>query len=334
MSRTVAEIVLKHAITAPATAADFVTIERGLPDVAPAGMVQVRVLWLGLDPYVGQRMRGKHIGDGAPAPGAPLPGESVSIVLSSGDPAFVPGDHVVGHAGWAEEAMVDATALRRVDPAAGLAEHLGVLGMPGLAAWAGVTQLATVGAGDVFCVDAAAGSVGGTAGQLARIAGARVVGIAGGASKVAVALGAYRFDACIDYHLEGWPDALSAAAAEGISVHFENVGSKVLDVALPRMRLNGQIVLCGLAQHYGDGSAALLNVGMLMGKRATVRGLIVYDYFGRQDEWVAMAAPLLASGQLVEVQDIAEGLAQAPMQLERVIGGRTNGRPLVRIGAA
>jgi len=206
--------------------------------------------------------------------------------------------------------------------------------MPGLAAWAGVTQLATVGEGDLFCVDAAAGSVGGTAGQLARIAGARVVGIAGGAQKVAVARGAYRFDDCIDYHLDGWQDALGAAAPGGITVHFENVGSKVLDVAIPRMRVNCQIVLCGLAQHYADGSPALLNAGMLMGKRATVRGLIVYDYFPRQADWVAFAAPLIASGELVEFQDVAEGLASAPEQLVRVVRGATVGRPLVRIATA
>ncbi len=334
MSRIVSEIVLAHAITAPAVEGDFATIERTLPDRPPAGMLHIRPLWLALDPYVGQRLRGRHIGDAAPAPGEPLPGESVSIVLSSDHPDFAPGDHVVGHAGWTEEAIVPASAMRRVDRHAGIAEHLGVLGMPGLAAWAGVTQLATVGEGDLFCVDAAAGSVGGTAGQLARIAGARVVGIAGGAQKVAVARGAYRFDDCIDYHLDGWQDALGAAAPGGITVHFENVGSKVLDVAIPRMRVNCQIVLCGLAQHYADGSPALLNAGMLMGKRATVRGLIVYDYFPRQADWVAFAAPLIASGELVEFQDVAEGLASAPEQLVRVVRGATVGRPLVRIATA
>jgi len=120
MSRIVSEIVLAHAITAPAVEGDFATIERTLPDRPPAGMLHIRPLWLALDPYVGQRLRGRHIGDAAPAPGEPLPGESVSIVLSSDHPDFAPGDHVVGHAGWTEEAIVPASAMRRVDRHAGM----------------------------------------------------------------------------------------------------------------------------------------------------------------------------------------------------------------------
>lgn len=323
------EIVLAHSVDSVPCAADFKVVEHdiGKPQ---RGMLHVRLLWLALDPYVPQAMRGRHIGAPASAPGRRLPGESVSVVLASASPDFEAGDHVVGHAGWAEEAMVPAGKVRRVDPALGIAEHLGILGMPGLTAWAGITQLAAIQPGDVVCVDAAAGAVGGTAGQIARLQGAKVVGIAGGADKCQVVTDQYLFDGCIDYREAGWEQLLPAE----ISVHFENVGQRVLDAVLPRLRHYGHVVLCGLAQHYGDGSSALLPVGMLMGKRAIVRGLIVYDFEPRRDEWIAFAAPHLKAGRLVEARDVIQGLEGAPAQLERVAQGRTIGRPLVQISPA
>ncbi|WBH17998.1 MDR family NADP-dependent oxidoreductase [Sphingomonas radiodurans] len=328
MSAAIREVVLRHAITDAPVAADFEIIERRLPATPLAGTVHVRLLWLGLDPYVGQTLRARHMGDKAPAPGESLPGESVAVVLASNDPAFVAGDHVVGNCGWAEEAIVPVARLRRVDPAIAIAEHLGVLGMPGLTAWAGMTQLAKVRAGDVFTVDAAAGVVAGTAGQIAKIEGATVVGIAGGPDKCAIATDRYGFDACVDYNTDGWEQQLPAA----ITVHFENVGQRVLDAVLPRLAINARMVLCGLAQHYGDGSVARLPVGPIIGKRAQIFGVVVYDYFARRAEWIDYAAPHIRDGTLVEVQDIAEGLAQAGAQIERVSLGKTEGRALVRIG--
>lgn len=330
MSRTVREVVLAHPVSGAVRTENFKLIERQLPDRPPAGSVHLRLLWLSLDPYIAQALRGRHMGAPAPAPGDSLPGESVAVVLSSSAPGFEPGDYVVGNAGWAEEAVVAADGLRKVDPTLGIREHLGVLGMPGLTAWAGMTQLASIRPGDVVTVDAAAGCVGGTAGQIAKLTGARAVGIAGGAEKARLVTGFYGFDDCIDYRQDGWQDRLPA----DISVHFENVGQRVLDAVLPRLRSYGQIVLCGLAQHYADGSPALLPVGLLMGKRATVRGLIVYDFLPRQDEWIAFAAPHLKEGTLVESVDVADGLAAAPAQLVKVGEGRTIGRPLVRIGDA
>lgn len=325
----VRQVVLRHAISAAPVAGDFEIVEHMLPARPPAGMVHVRLLWLALDPYVPQALRGRHMGAPAPVPGEPLPGDSVAVVLSSAASDFKPGDHVVGHSGWAEEAIVPAGRLHKVDPALGLAEHLGILGMPGLTAWAGMTQLASVHPGDIVCVDAAAGTVGGTAGQIAKLSGAHVVGIAGGAEKTRLVTDVYRFDECVDYSREGWETRLPSE----IAVHFENVGQRVLDAVLPRLRLYGQIILCGLAQHYADGSAALIPVGAVMGRRATLRGLIVYDYLSRRDEWLAYAGPHLKEGRLVEAHDVAKGLDAAPAQVEKVARGQTIGRPLVRIGA-
>lgn len=327
MTRPIREIVLARPVPHGAQVEDFEMVERALPARPPAGMVHVRLLWLTLDPYIPQALRGRHMGAPAPAPGEPLPGKSVALVLSSAAPGFDAGDHVVGHFGWADEAVVPAERLRRVDPALGLAEHLGILGMPGLTAWAGITQLASVRPGDTVCVDAAAGTVGGTAGQIAKLSGANVVGIAGGGEKSRLVTDVYGFDSCVDYHRDGWEQRLP----RDIALHFENVGQRVLDAVLPRLRLYGQVVLCGLAQHYGDGSQALLSAGLLMGKRATVRGLIVYDFEPRRDEWIAFAAPQLREGRLVEARDVAVGLESAPAQLVRVAEGHTIGRPLVSL---
>lgn len=323
------EVVLNHAVQAPPQASNFEIIERELAAVPP-GMLHIRLLWLAMDPYVPQAIRGRHFGMGASAPGEALPGESIGVVLASCSPDFAEGDHVVGHAGWAEEAIVPAEKMRRVDPELGLAEHLGILGMTGLTAWAGMTQLASTKPGDVVCVDASAGAVGGTAGQIARLQGAEVVGIAGGAAKVRLATDVYRFDRCVDYTAAGWEDHLPSE----IDLLFENVGQRVLDAALPRLRAYGQVVLCGLAQHYADGSPALLPARLLMGRRAIVRGLIVYDFLPRRDEWIAFAAPHIKAGRLVEWRDVVQGLEAAPAQLERVAQGRTIGRPLVQISPA
>lgn len=330
MSTTVREVVLRDPVAGVPTARDFHIVERDLPSRPPAGQVHVRLLVLGLDPYIGQRVRGRHMGEPAPAPGEPLPGESVAVVLSSASPDFAPGDHVVGHLGWADEAVVAAPSLRRVDAAQGVAEHLGVLGMPGLTAWAGMTQLTSARPGDIVCVDAAGGSVGGTVGQLAKLAGATVFGIAGGPAKAAIVTDDYGFDAAIDYHQDGW----QAQLPQGIAVHFENVGQRVLDAVIPRLRLYGEIILCGLAQHYGDGSPALLSAGPLMGRRATVRGLIVYDFHDRHHEWVNLAVPLLRDGRLVERRDTAFGLDAAPAQLERVVAGQAQGRAVVELASS
>lgn len=321
------EVVLARPAQDLVQADDFEIVEREIGSSLPTGKLHVRVLWLALDPYVPQAIRGKHMGTPAPQPGERLPGDAVALVLASNAPRFGPGDYVVGHTGWAEEAIVPAQAMRRVDSEAGIVEHLGVLGMPGLTAWAGVTQLASVNPGDIMTVDAAAGTVGGTAGQIARLQGARVVGIAGGADKVRLVRELYGFDDCIDYREQGW----EAQIPHDIALHFENVGQRVLDAVIPRLKPYGQLVLCGLAQHYADGSQASLPVGLLMGRRATVRGLIVYDFLGRMKEWVGFAAPHLKEGRLVEAHDVAEGLAAAPAQVERVANGLTIGRPLVRV---
>jgi NADPH-dependent curcumin reductase CurA len=326
------EVVLRRPIRAQPVADDFELVEKPVPSPA-AGQILVRTVQLSLDPYIGSRLRNKHMGEAAPDLGEKLPGSSVGEVLHSRHDGIRPGDYVVGESGWTRFGLMDGDKVRKVDPSLPLGAHLGVLGMPGLTAWAGVTQLAKVGPGDVFLVDAAAGPVGGTAGQIARNLGARALGIAGGADKCALVVNRYGFDACIDYHRADWEDALAAAAPAGPSVHFENVGLPVLLPVMRRLQLNGRVVLCGLAAHYqADGPPPEMPVGIIVAKRATLLGLVVYDFYARWTEWVALARPWIEAGRLVAAEDVAEGLEAAPAQFERLMRGRNVGKSLVRIG--
>ena len=330
----VREVVLKRAPTATPVAEDFEVVERAAP-TALSGQLLVRSLYQSLDPYVGSRLRGRHMGEPAPAPGDSLPGFSVGEVLASGDPAFAVGDRVVGEMGWTEVGVMASAETRRVSGDLPAAAHLGVLGMPGLTAWAGVTQLAKVGAGDIFSVDAAAGPVGGTAGQIARILGARTVGLAGGPEKCAVLTDIYGFDAAVDYRQPDWIQTFARETAPGSTVHVENVGLSILMPAMQRLQTYGRVVLCGMAEHYhAEAPPAQMPVGMVIGKRAAMLGLVVYDFYPRWSEWVELARPWIAEGKLVSVDDVSEGVESAPEQFARLMRGENRGKALVRMSDA
>lgn len=326
------EVVLRRAITAQPVADDFELVDREIPNPGD-GQILVRVVHQSLDPYIGSTLRSKHMGEKAPGPGDSLPGFSVGQVVRSRHPDIAEGEFVVGECGWTQFGLMKGDAVRKVDPTLPLSSHLGVLGMPGLTAWAGVTQLAQVGPGDVFTVDAAAGPVGGTAGQIARILGARAVGIAGGAEKCALVRDTYGFDDCVDYRKADWVPTFLAATDGGPSAHFENVGLSVLMPVMQSLKINGRVVLCGLAEHYQtDGPPPQMPVGIIVGKRARMLGLVVYDYYPRWAEWVALARPWIEDGRLVFGEDIAEGLAAAPGQFDRLMRGQNIGKSLVRVG--
>jgi NADPH-dependent curcumin reductase CurA len=326
------EVVLRRSVQAQPVAADFEVVERTISEPA-AGQVLVRAIYQSLDPYIGSRIRSKHMGEPAPAPGESLPGFSVGEVIASQHPGVAKGEFVVGECGWTEFGLMDGDKVRKVDASLPLSAHLGVLGMPGLTAWAGVTQLAQVGPGDVFMTDAAAGPVGGTAGQIAKILGARAVGVAGGAAKCTLVRDTYGFDACVDYRLADWVETLKQETQGGPTVHFENVGLSVLLPVMGMLKLYGRVVLCGLAEHYhADAPPPQMPVGIIVGKRARMLGLVVYDYYTRWDEWVALAAPWIREGKLVFGEDIADGLDAAPAQFEKLMNGQNVGKSLVRIG--
>ena len=327
---------LKHAVDHKPTADDFAIIDAARPTCPDGGLV-VRVVHLSLDPYVGSRLRGRHMGEAPPEPmkGA-IPGAIVGQVAESRAAGFGEGDWV--HAmegGWQEFVALPGSEVRKIDPTlAPLAAHAGILGMPGLTAWAGITQLAKVGDGDTVLVDAAAGPVGGTVGQIARIKGAkRVIGIAGGPEKCALVTDTYGFDACIDYKSEGWRDRLAEALPDGLSVFFENVSADMAMLALTHAQTYARGVLCGLvdAYHTETQSQHPLNAGLIIGKRAQLHGLVVYDFYPRWDEYVAEAAPWIRAGQLKFAEDRVDGLENAPGLFARLMNGQNKGKAVVTV---
>lgn len=327
------EVVLRRHPQGMPVAADLQIVERAASQTAPRDGLLVRVIALSLDPYLGGRLRGRHMGEAPPSPGDRLPGSALAQVLTSDHCDFAPGDYVVAETGWTQFAAIPAAGARKVDSSLPLTSHLGVLGMPGLTAWVGITQLANAGAGDVLTVDAAAGVVGSVAGQIVRALGGHAIGIAGGPEKCALVTGRYGFDACIDYRVENWQAALKQAVAEGPTIHFENVGLTVYEKVFPLLRNYARVILCGLADHYHcDGPPASYPLGPVVAKRAKVMGLVVYDYLGRMDEWVKIGSRWMREGKLIQVDDVADGIVEAPAQFERMLRGQHLGKALVRIG--
>ena len=288
------QIVLKHKIDSAPRASDFTEITIDRPD-CPDGGVLVKVKFLSIDPYVGHLLHKGHMHAAPPEPGVgSIPAGIVGEVISSKSGKAKVGDFVHATDGsWAEYNAFTDNQFTCIDPdAAPLRAYAGVLGMPGLTAWASVTQLARVQDGDVYAVNAAAGPVGGACGQFARMKGAKtVIGVAGGAEKCKLVEEVYGFDTCVDYKSADWKDDYKAAAPDGISVHHENVGADQLAFAMQNLQLYGRIVLCGLAAHYHDTKPAMTMIGPMVGKRAVVSGLVVYDFYNRWDEFRAEVAP-------------------------------------------
>jgi len=329
------QIVLKHKLEAAPTAKDFKEIEVETPDCPDAGIL-VKVKFISVDPYVGHQLNKGHMNMPPPEPGTVvIPGGIVGEVVESNTPKVKKGQHVhaAGAGGWAEYCTLHDDQFTVVDPkAAPLSAYAGILGMPGLTAWASVTQLARVAEGDVVAVNAAAGPVGGAVGQFSRMRGAKtVIGIAGGKEKCSLVTDMYGFDACVDYKTKSWKDDYKKAAPEGISVHHENVGAEQLAFAMQNLNLYGRVVLCGLAAHYHESEPAMTLIGPMVGKRACVMGLVVYDYYTRWDEFRAEVAPWVKSGKVKIAEDIAEGLSAGPKLMEKLMTGKNVGKCVIAL---
>ena len=329
-------VALKAAIDHKPRSDDFAVIDAGEPD-CPDGGVLARVIYVSLDPYVGSRIRGRHMGEKPPTPMEDaIPGAVIAQVMQSRSDKFSEGDYLYSmDGGWRETVALKADQCRKIDPdAAPLSAYASVLGMPGLTAWVGITQLAEIGAGDTLLVDAAAGTVGGSVGQIAKVKGAaRVVGVAGGPEKCALVENEYGFDACIDYKADGWREQLGEALPDGLTVFFENVSADMAMIALSHAKPYARGVLCGLvdAYHTEEQSAHPLNAGFIIGKRAKLMGLVVYDFYPRWDEFVKEAAPWVKDGRLKIAEDMVEGLENAPALFEKLMDGRNVGKSLVRV---
>jgi NADPH-dependent curcumin reductase len=300
-----------------------------------AGQFLSRTVYLSLDPYYRNVMKNSQIYQDRLAPGDVMIGETVAQIIESRHPDFHAGEYITVRNGWQEFALSNGQGVRKLDPAAApLASALGVLGMPGLTGYAGTVVLGEPKPGETFVVSAATGPVGSTAGQVARLMGARVVGIAGSEEKCKYAVRDLGFDACVNYKQGDLAAALKAACPNGINVYFDNVGGDTLAAVLRNLAMHARIVLCGMIEAYSmDQPPPGPSLGPIVGARATMKGLVVYDHMHRMPELTRVVGGWIRSGQFHYREDISDGLASAPAAFCRLMRGENFGKALVRVAA-
>jgi len=297
------------------------------------GEFLVRAIYLSLDPYIRKAIRGDHPGHTKLAPGDVIYGRSVCRVVRTRHADVKQGDYLVAETGWQAYAVLTPKKIvQRIDPALGpLSTAIGVLGMPGLTAWASVAHLARPSLGDTLVVSAAAGPVGGTVGQLAKNAGARVVGIAGGKEKCDIVTRNYGFDACVDHKKENWDQALKEACPDGIDIYHDNVGTPMLKALGPHFNLYARVVLCGRPGDYHSGEFEGVGMGPFIGKRMQVKGLVVYDYEHDLARYQRIAATLIREGKLRYKEDHTQGLENTPAYFLKLMRGENIGKAIVAV---
>ena len=296
------------------------------------GEVLVRNHYLSLDPYMRGRMSAAKSYASSQQVGDTMIGGTVGQVVASRNAFYQVGEYVNGMLGWAEMGVSDGVLLRKLDTTRiPLSAFLGVVGMPGMAAWYGFNQIMEAAAGETVVVSAASGAVGSVVGQLARLRGCRVVGIAGGPEKCAYVVEELGFDACVDYKAGNLEADLAAATPDGVDAIFENVGGACLDASLARTNAFARIALCGLIAGYNGADMPIKNSRVLLINRLTVRGFIVTEHMEFWQQGLQELAVLLANRQIKYRESVADGLAAAPEAFMGLLQGRNFGKQLVKL---
>jgi len=302
-----------------------------IPSIS-AGQVLVRNHYLSLDPYMRMRMEDVKSYAAPQALDAVMVGGTAGEVVASNNPKFAVGDKVVGMLGWSEMGVDDGSMLKKVDTThIPLSAYLGAVGMPGMTAWYGLTQIIKPKEGDTIAVSAASGAVGGVVGQLAKARGCRVIGIAGGKEKCSYVMDELGFDACIDYKGGNLYKDVKAAAPNGIDGLFENVGGVVMDAVLARMNPFGRIALCGLISGYDGEPMPIHNMRVLLSMRLTLQGFIVSEHMELWPQGLTETGTLVATGKIKYRETIANGLAEAPSAFLGLLRGKNFGKQLVKL---
>jgi NADPH-dependent curcumin reductase len=312
---------------------DFEYAESPLP-VPGDGELLVKISHISLDPA----MRGwMNEGKSYVPPvgiGEVMRAGAVGEVIESNHPKFARGEHVVGVLGVQEYALSNGKGLTKVDPKlAPLPVYLGTLGMPGMTAYFGLLDVGEAKAGDTVVVSGAAGAVGTVVGQVAKIKGCRVVGIAGGADKCKWIVDELGFDAAIDYKHEDVKKKLKEYCPKGINVYFDNVGGEILDAALTQLAMHARIVICGAISQYNNTTPVKgpSNYLSLLVNRATMKGMVVFDYASRYGEAAREMAGWMAAGKLKSREDIVEGLETFPDTLLKLFKGENTGKLVLKV---
>ncbi|MBD8653155.1 NADP-dependent oxidoreductase [Rhizobium sp. CFBP 13726] len=329
-------IVLASRPTGQPEAENFRIENFELPEAAE-GEVTLRCLYLSLDPYMRGRMSdAKSYAAPVPIDGV-MEGETICEVVKSRHTAFSPGDIVRARTGWTTNAVVHGDTLTRVEThGAPLTTALGVLGMPGSTAWSGMKFIGKPKQGETVVVAAASGPVGSLVGQLAKLAGARAVGIAGGPDKCAYVKDGLGFDAVVDHRSKDFASDLAAACPDGVDVYFENVGGHVWDAVLPLLNQFARVPVCGLVAHYnGAGSAETdrlpITMSAVLRRSLFIRGFIQTEFISHFEDFLDEVGPRVASGDIKYREDIVDGLERAPEAFIGMLTGGNFGKLIVKI---
>ena len=306
-----------------------------MPEPGP-GEVLIRSIYLSVDPYMRGRLRPGPSYAEPQKLGEVMVGEVAGQVVASNARGLAPGDHVTAHVGWQTHGVADGRDVRRLDPdAAPISTSLGVLGMPGLTAYFGTLEVLRPRPGDTLVVNAASGAVGSVVGQIGRIGGCHVVGIAGSDAKCDFVVNELGFDVAINHRTTGdMATALRDACPDGIDCYFDNVGGEITDAAIENLAMGGRVAICGQIAQYNDTVEAMgpRNLRHFLVKRANLRGLLVFDWHDRYAEGLARLGRWVRDGEIRYREDIVEGIENAPAAFAGLMEGRNFGKQLVRVG--
>jgi NADPH-dependent curcumin reductase CurA len=337
MSQQAKRVVLVARPVGEPKASDF-RVEDCAIAVPGEGQVLLRTIWLSLDPYMRGRMS-EGPSYAAPVPiGGVMEGATVCEVMASNHPGFAKGDIVLARAGWQTHALADGKELRKIDPGLGpISAAVGVLGMPGMTAYTGLLDIGKPQAGETVVVAAASGAVGSAVGQIARIKGARAVGIAGGKDKCDYVKNELGFDDCLDHRDPDLAAKLKDACPKGIDVYFENVGGAVFEAVFPHLNAFARVPVCGLIAHYNDTAPSVPKwapslMRAVLTKRLTIRGFIVSDFASRHGDFLRDMSQWLKEGKVKHREFVTEGLDSAPAAFMGLLKGANFGKQLVRVG--
>ena len=331
-------IVLNSRLLGVPTTADL-KLEEGSIPIPSDGQVLLRTLYLSLDPYMRGRMSDAESYAPPVALGDVMVGATISTVETSLNTNYQMGDLILSANGWQEYALSDGKGLLKLtNDLPALSLNLGVLGMPGFTAYMGLLDIGQPKPNEAVVVAAASGAVGAVVGQIAKIKGCRVVGIAGGADKCRYAVDELGFDICLDHHAEDFALQLANACSKGIDVYFESVGGKIFDAVLPLLNTKARIPVCGMIASYnstnltaGPDRLGLLE-GILLRKRIKMQGFIIFDDYGnRYPEFVNQMKTWLKQGKIKFLEDITDGLENAPNAFIGMLEGRNFGKTIVRV---
>lgn len=325
------QVLLKTTPTGIPEEEHFEVVTSDMP-VLEQDHVLVQNEWLSLDPYMRGQIAGRHL-SGKVSPGDVLRGETVATVVESKSALFEKGDRVVGFGGWQQYTSMPASDLTKIREDIQPASYaLSALGMTGLTAYAGLVWQAQIKEGDTVLIPAAIGAVGSAAAQIAKNKGCKIIGVSSYPSKIKYATEMLGYDACIN-RLDANVEAhLKKLAPNGVDVYFDLVGGEMLEMASRNLAIGARVILCGLMADYNnENKTPGPYPGLWIGARATITGLVVYDYMSRTDEFLDAMLPMINDGRMKVLEDVSHGISSAPTAFCKLMRGENEGKTLVRL---